>query len=198
MAGVKGAGSTAGGHMADLEMFICARMALRLTRKGCAALWTSARQKPPAPWDGRAACVGCNVGARNAGQPDVPEIVAAVDAWRRVCPRCRRVSLRMIRGRLCISCYNRDREVRIGHNAKGGRIRLAAKLHPAALQVVSEDGPRTIRLPSVLDLSEVMILAARKATGPLFFTLPAPHWPVAEDRAAAGPGPTHLKPLETM
>jgi hypothetical protein len=172
--------------MTDLEMFACVRRRLSLTKKGCATLWSSARQKPPAPWDGRAACIGCNVGARNAGQPEVPEIAAAVDAWRRVCPRCRRVAFRMIGGRLCVSCYNRDREVRIGRNAKGGRVRLAARLHPVSLRVVSDEGQRTMRLTSALGLPEAMVFATRKAPGPLFFTLPASRWPVeAVDKAAS-------------
>ena len=168
--------------MVDLEMFACAKRRLSLTRRGCAALWTSAKQKPPAPWDSRAACVGCNVGARHAGQPEAPELSAAVEAWRRVCPRCRRVAFRMIAGRLCVSCYNRDREVAIGCDRKGSRPGLTDRLHAVSLCVTDGSKVRTICYASVLDLPEAMIAATRTATRPLIFSLPVPRWPaIAQD-----------------
>jgi hypothetical protein len=51
-----------------------------------------------------------------------------------ICPRCRRGGSRMIGGRLCVSCWNREREVKIGRNAKNTRPQLV--LEPRRLGVV--------------------------------------------------------------
>ena len=63
-------------------MFACPRTNMRLTAAGCARLWTAAndpdhnakngnnrRQKSyrPEPWEGKAACWHCPIGAKHAG-----------------------------------------------------------------------------------------------------------------------------------
>jgi len=84
----------------------------------------------------------------------------------------------MIRGRLCISCYNRDREVRIGRNAKGGRPLLTDALHPERMIVISDDGPETTEFPAVTGLVEAMITVANSATGPIAFGRPVVRSPL--------------------
>lgn len=54
----------------------------------------------------------------------------------RRCTRCSNVTFRLLGGMICVSCYNRQRELRIGANAKGGPPRLAAtQLHRAVCLV---------------------------------------------------------------
>lgn len=60
-------------------------------------------------------CDGCEVGCSHAGGDAPP---ARPNAGL-TCSRCERPASRLIRGLVCVSCYNREREVLIGKNAKG-------------------------------------------------------------------------------
>lgn len=52
------------------------------------------------------------------------------------CARCGTATFRLLNGTICVSCYNRQRELRIGANGKGGLPRrAAAQLHPAVCLV---------------------------------------------------------------
>ena len=158
-----------------LEMMQCAPRNMTLSRPGCARLWLSANGNPenrPKPWEGRSACIVCPVGAANAGRVQSP-VAGAVDALRLICPRCERLAQRLIHKRLCISCYNREREVRIGRNAKGGRPHLTDRLGGVAIAVTDCIGATRVRAVEAVSAAEAMIAAARKATGWLAFGRPA-------------------------
>jgi hypothetical protein len=152
----------------------CDRRKMTLTERGCAALWGSANiVKPaPAPWEGRHACLHCPIGAGHAGETVNP-MAAVVAVLRRICPRCRRVSTRIIGNRLCVSCYNRDREVRTGRNAKGQKPRLI--LYPAALSVATPVGVQHVRADLVTGPAEIMLARARNATTSMAFGWGAPN-----------------------
>ncbi len=76
-------------------------------------------------------CVGCAIGCSHAGNSAAAEPIAAASmVYRVACVRCRRDGrtegtrligrLRLVRQRtICVSCYNREREVLVGANAKG-------------------------------------------------------------------------------
>ena len=68
----------------------------------------------------RVTCRACPIGASHAG---VPSDVASASQFLGLgyCSRCVGDARRLIRGSICISCYNREREVLIGKNAKGSR-----------------------------------------------------------------------------
>lgn len=157
---------------ATLEMMRCDRRGMTLSTAGCAKLWVSANPSDPAlrpkPWEGRAACVVCPTGAANAGCTQSP-VAAAVEDIRVTCPRCERPTERMIRDRLCVSCYNREREALAGRNAKGGRPRLCGILHPASVVVIEPAGARVVRVSPVVSVAEVVIGLARRAVGPTAF-----------------------------
>jgi hypothetical protein len=59
-------------------------------------------------------CRGCSLGAEHAG-----ETFKQVDVLGHLCVRCHDHASRLLRGAICIACYNRQREVDIGRNAKG-------------------------------------------------------------------------------
>ncbi|MBN3770708.1 hypothetical protein [Burkholderia sp. Se-20378] len=62
----------------------------------------------------------------------------------RPCVRCGVASLRLVRKELCVGCYNRQRELKHGRNAKGGPPRrAAARLHPARC-LIDRDGAAEI------------------------------------------------------
>lgn len=151
-------------------MMRCERQRVTLTHAGCARLWESVQKADtrPKPWEARAHCVGCPVGARNAGKPHEAAFVPAV-VLQALCPRCRRISDRMVGKALCISCYNRDREAKLGRNAKGGRPRLCDQLRTVVLSVVAGDEVAALHQAAVVDVAEAILRAARQARHPMAF-----------------------------
>lgn len=158
--------------------FFCERQAMTLSEKGCVRLWKSARERRPDAWEGRHNCLNCPIGAANAGV-SAPEASAAraSEALRMICPRCTRPAGRLVNAELCVSCYNRKREIARGRNCKGNPpIVLQSRLRDVTL-CVSHDGtpaPAVEMFPAVMSLAEAMILAAKRANGPVTFSLPAP------------------------
>lgn len=146
-------------------LFDCARRRLRLTEAGCARLFLSARADRPQPHEGRHACLACPVGAAHAGVAMAAP--AAIEALRAVCSRCRRLRDRLVHGHLCLSCYNRDREARLGRNCKGGVPRLVARLHPVRIAVTDGAGHARIVERDALDVAELLIATAQAATEPV-------------------------------
>jgi hypothetical protein len=155
--------------VAELKMFRCDKQNMTLSMLGCAKLWLSTVELRPHPWEGRFNCIACPIGAANAGRPVVATAQSA-ELLRTVCPRCRQRSARIIQNRLCISCYNRDREVRFGKNAKGSTPTLM--LAPIAIAVISPDTIKTVEHPMMTGVTEAMIAAARSATSSIYFGRP--------------------------
>lgn len=101
-----------------MQLFQCPKIPGRLTLSevSCANQYKAAQTKE---WAYRLPhCVDCPIGAKNAGVE-----VGAPFQKRVVCVRCGSGAGRMVLGRFCMSCYNREREWRIGRNAKGGAPR---------------------------------------------------------------------------
>lgn len=105
-------------YAAHLTLFHCTRLHSDITPAACGKRHAAQNDYP---------CADCPTGALHAAQfgervttgktrPSIP----------RPCNRCGRPGFRLISGRLCPSCWNREREWRIGQNRKGGRptIRL--------------------------------------------------------------------------
>ena len=151
-----------------LALFTCAGRQLRLTTAGCARVYNSALLDTPKPWEGRAACIGCATGARNAGG-HVNAAELAAKAWSGCCQRCQVRDIRIINGRFCASCYNRDLEAKKGADRKGHRPILCDALHPVALARTEGDAVATITADRVLCAAELMIAAAKMAKAPLVF-----------------------------
>jgi hypothetical protein len=82
-----------------------------------------------------------------------------------------------VNGEFCVSCYNRTREVARGRNGKGNRpIVVEGRLHAVSLALSTGETCSTAveTFPTVTSVVEAMILAAKAATGPVIFSLPAP------------------------
>lgn len=175
-------------------IFRCDRQAMRLTRAGCARLWESARAEPPKPFEAKWHCRACPIGALHAGSaaPDEDAAeAAAVIALEDLCPRCYRTGNRLIGDHLCVSCYNRAREVARGKNRKGNRPVVVESRMGAVSMVVTEPGDAghsvaARRFPAVMSCAEAMLHAAKRARGrPLQFSKPVA---VLAGPASAGPG----------
>lgn len=98
-----------------MQLFQCPKIPgkLTLSETSCANYHKAAQKKE---WSDRLPhCVECPIGAKNAGL----ELGGGFEK-KRVCVRCGSGAGRMVMGRLCMSCYNREREWKLGRNAKGG------------------------------------------------------------------------------
>ena len=82
---------------------------LRLTPAACGQNWQRARTAQP--WDRCFPCRGCAIGALHAGEA-TPAPEPGDDG--RACLWCGRKGQRLTGKVLCISCYNRSRELRTG------------------------------------------------------------------------------------
>ncbi len=124
-------------------MFECQRHqgALRLTTTTCAGLWHRARRNAEPDQIRLAPCVGCQVGASNAGAKVRPAAPVQATASVLSCVRCGQSGARRLVGsRLCVSCYNRQREYEAGRNAKGGPPSQHRPLYCAIVGVVTDTG----------------------------------------------------------
>jgi hypothetical protein len=150
------------------DMLECTGRKMRLTRAGCYRLWLGSKEAEPMPWEGRAACVGCATGARNAGY--APSLVARlVRELRHTCSRCRHPTSRLINDRFCISCYNRHAEALRGRNARGSRPKLCEFLLSVAVARVAGPDVALVVEHKVTSATETMLVAARKALAPVGF-----------------------------
>ncbi len=119
-------------------------------------------------------CDGCATGARHAG-------VTEVDDRRNaglVCARCEKPASRLIRGSICVSCYNREREVLIGKNAKGQVPVRCSKLYQEMISVVGRNGRLKLKkLDRVVSgRGEAMRTVIAQEENPVYFveTVPTP------------------------
>lgn len=157
------------------EMMECIPQKMRLTVAGCARLWVSAHERRPMAWEGRHKCIGCPVGAKNAGHSQKEAAQdRATEVLRLICPRCAKQASRLINGDLCVSHYNRVRELSRGKNAKGNPpVVVQARLHAVTLMVAegwpSNAPPTAQTIDPVTSTMEAIIRCAKAADGPVTF-----------------------------
>lgn len=96
------------------DYFICPRQPgeLRLSTGACSKLYQ--RAKKSEPWDAAHHCKGCAIGARHSGEAPPKQAMPT-----RECLRCGKQATRLIRNHLCVSCYNREREIQTGNFRRG-------------------------------------------------------------------------------
>ena len=91
-----------------------------------------------------------------------------------MCSRCGRGDLRLIRGALCVSCYNREREVVKGINARGVPPTKLSRLDPRAICYASNGGVHVRRSERTAGLRELVVATLREATHQVAFGWRAP------------------------
>lgn len=156
-----------------LKFFRCDAYRASLTMPGCAARWREAQTATGDRGDALSACRGCSIGALHAGY-------APVHYSRfyglSICPGCGKGTTRMIGNRVCVSCYNRRREMRAGRNARGNRPveLLQHPLRTLEFRLAVDGDVRRVRDRDTTGLSETMVQVLRTTKGELAFGFAGP------------------------
>lgn len=139
------------------QYFRCDRLSATLSVDSCAAMWRKANHEGS---EQQYKCRVCPIGAVHAG-----ETAASLSPLKgtTICGRCHRVASRLIRAHLCVSCYNREREIVIGKNAKGS---LPTKLRPLSLRrmhYLEGSEPKALTMERSAATDELIVATLRDA-----------------------------------
>lgn len=88
-----------------------------------------------------------------------------------ICARCFRVGLRLISGDICVSCWNRQREVFIGTNARGKRPTNHPPITSFRAGVMCGNRLRLVRREHATSNEELIVAALRDNTRQVYFGL---------------------------
>jgi hypothetical protein len=147
----------------DVPFFTCGRLHASLTVPSCAARWRTAANPHAERYS---ACRACPVGAAHSGVANASQspIRGAL-----VCSRCQRGQMRLIRANLCVSCYNREREVVKGRNARGMIPTKLAKLDPRTICYSSNGRVHVDRTERTAGVTELLVATLRDAAHQVTF-----------------------------
>lgn len=87
--------------------FNCSALRASLSSESCAGRFNAAAHE--------STCHACEIGALHAGK----RVISRRAVPHLLCCRCHELAPRLVAGGICVSCYNRQREVLVGRNAKG-------------------------------------------------------------------------------
>jgi hypothetical protein len=180
-----GVAYTASDYAPGLRLFQCEPYRATLSTKACADRWRIAEDaSTPSAGRGRRDalsnyqredlvaryrhCRGCPLGAAHAGRQ-----IVRYSAWygRGICPRCGQGATRIIGNRRCVSCYNRERELKAGRNARGNiPVELLERPLRTIEVLVDVDGEvRRHRDPASCSLTETVVQELRTTKGEITF-----------------------------
>lgn len=166
------------------DMFRCSTWRANLVVDFCAGRWKKAQTARGEEADKLRLCAICPIGPTHAGERYLPR---APGFQTNICPRCRKGSgRRLIGGRLCINCYNREREWLIGRNSKGSvPVRLNERFGIFRVGVILDpDTPeenRAVFTDIAIDARELELRVERLHLGAIAFCDPGapgefPEW----------------------
>jgi hypothetical protein len=158
-------------ELPDRVMFACERMRANLQVDACAGMWQEANGKTPP--ERLAMCKTCPVGACHAGE-DAFDVSALRGTG--LCARCHRGGFRLVGGDICVSCWNRAREVIKGCNRRGKEPLNHPPLNARSIRVMVDGAPVVIRREHSCSTDELVVAALRDSTRqPLFGFYAAPN-----------------------
>ncbi len=113
-----------GGQAGLPAMFTCPNQPgnLRLSKSACAGLHKRALRADPYTDPQLAGCRVCETGAKHSGLKVAP-------ARPKTCVRCQESTFRLTGKIICVGCFNRQREVIVGKNARGAFPKNFRPLH---------------------------------------------------------------------
>jgi hypothetical protein len=140
----------------EARFFNCDKLSLSLTPETCAGRHVEAQAK-----ERFFSCRDCKIGAHHAGRR--APVISLLGS--KLCSRCRRPAGRLVEGRLCVSCMNRQYEAQRGRNAKGGipKKLSVSMLMPIHVQA-NRDGSRPVieLIPRSTGFVESVMSAGRR------------------------------------
>lgn len=156
-----------------MKFFRCGPLRASMSMQGCASRWREAQLASGEAADRLVSCRGCAIGAAHAGFQPVrysPHYGASI------CPRCGKGTTRMIGGRVCVSCYNRAREMRAGKNARGNRPieLLQSPLRTVEIRLEVDASARRMRDRETSSMTETMLQVLRTTKGEIAFGFAGP------------------------
>lgn len=150
-------------EMPGATFFDCSRLHAGLTTQACTHMWRAANQ---ARSERHTACRSCFVGATHAG---VSNASRSPISGALVCSRCARGATRLIQKRLCISCYNRERELIKGVNARGMVPTKLAPLAPRQIFFMANGRAQLLRSEHTTHAAELIVAVLRDAVHTVAF-----------------------------
>lgn len=147
--------------------FDCPRNLGMLSTTACARAYQEAMSPDFLREGRRITCRGCPVGAQHAGVASGPAVSRFLGSS--MCARHQGDGGRLIRGSICVSCYNREREWKIGKNAKGAKPVHARPIGGVALALVAGGRSRVALVGNVTGVVEAAIQILRTAREPVSF-----------------------------
>lgn len=143
--------------------FRCERMRATLSTSSCSDMW---RRESDLNDGAHSACRLCPLGAVHAG-----EVAASMSPLKGTltCARCHRVSGRLISKMICVSCYNRGRELLCGRNAKGTAPVKLSRLDCRRVRYLHGTEVRTTALRQTLDTDEILVAVLRDSKQSVVF-----------------------------
>jgi len=161
-------------EMADLlpgvKHFMCTKLKSTLSVESCADRYQKANLDAPES-DRYFTCRNCPIGAAHSGHtaPNTHKFRGMT-----ICGRCHRGATRLIGKHLCISCYNRSREIALGRNAKGTVPMNLASLERRSITYRAGDVVKTRVLDKSVDMTELMVAVFRDESNSVTFGFRAP------------------------
>lgn len=139
-------------------------MSATLAADSCAANWRAAHAQQESERLFR--CRTCPIGAVHAG-----ETAASLSPIRgqMICARCGQGATRLIERWNCVSCYNREREFKIGRNAKGLPPVKMLPLHARAIRILEAGAPRMFGRALTQSTEELVTAALRDCSKAVVF-----------------------------
>lgn len=151
-------------ELPDKQMFRCERRNATIQVTSCASMWKAANSKNS--MECNMSCRTCSLGAFHAGEGDaVMSQLRGVE----ICSRCHRTGMRLVQGDICVSCWNRAREVIVGKNARGRKPLNHPPIVPHAITVLSGKKLLTIKRAHAICTEELILAALRDCTRQVFF-----------------------------
>lgn len=148
--------------------FSCDRLSAHITSETCRQNYEAAHARRKDDTHMRLQkCQGCAIGRALHGGADDPTSWADVRSSNE-CLRCGRRDLRIITSTgTCVSCWNREREGRLGRDARGNVPKTRMVLHPRRVGLVV-DGKPTWRIFAAYHEGEALSRAIRQIDGAKF------------------------------
>lgn len=152
----------------DESFFDCGRLHATLSTSACADMWRQANEGRSERYS---ACRACFIGASHAG---VDNATHSPIAGALVCARCTRGCTRLIHANLCVSCFNREREMIRGRNARGVPPTKLAPLAPRRIFFFANGYPHVVRSERTTSPAELLVATMRDAIHVVAFGWQAP------------------------